>query len=357
MIFFSEKRKVYCSSLHLAVAVAFISISFSLGLAQGAIDYTGTGGRHTIQGRIYFPSGRISDAPGLKIKLESMANGDLSLITDPNGSFSFKNLVAGSYTIVIEGTNDYEAVREPVYIDDPGSSSMRSASIVGSTPRIFNFPIYLIPKRTKSVKPGVLSAALADVPKAAADLYTSALQASATDDRKKAIEDLKAAILIYPKFPLALNELGVQYLKLGQADKALDPLSAAIKLVPDDLQARLNYGIALQERREFSEAEKQLREVLKRNESLPTAHMYLGITLVALKNLAEAQKELERAISLRGGEGLAQAHRYLGGIYWGNKDYKRAADQLETYLKLAPKAADAERTRSAIKDLRSRPAG
>jgi regulator of sirC expression with transglutaminase-like and TPR domain len=36
------------------------------------------------------------------------------------------------------------------------------------------------------------------------------------------------------------------------------------------------------------------------------------------------------------------------------KDHKRAADELETYLKLEPKASDAERIRAAIKDLRSK---
>lgn len=51
---------------------------------------------------------------------------------------------------------------------------------------------------------------------------------------------------------------------------------------------------------------------------------------------------------------IAPAHRYLGGIYSGKRDYKRAAEELETYLKLSPKAADAERTRAAIKELRSK---
>jgi regulator of sirC expression with transglutaminase-like and TPR domain len=51
---------------------------------------------------------------------------------------------------------------------------------------------------------------------------------------------------------------------------------------------------------------------------------------------------------------VAVAHKYLGGIYWGLRDYKRAANELETYLKLVPKAADAERTRAAIKDLRTK---
>jgi tetratricopeptide (TPR) repeat protein len=82
--------------------------------------------------------------------------------------------------------------------------------------------------------------------------------------------------------------------------------------------------------------------------------MYLGITLVGLKNLKEAQKELELAQGLDGGEDLPQLHKYLGGIYWGKGEYKRAANELEKYLKLAPGAPDAERARGAIKELRSK---
>jgi regulator of sirC expression with transglutaminase-like and TPR domain len=81
--------------------------------------------------------------------------------------------------------------------------------------------------------------------------------------------------------------------------------------------------------------------------------MYLGIALMSQKKLDEAKPELERAVSTNSSE-VAMAHRYLGGLYWGERDYKRAADELEAYLKLVPKAADAEKTKAAIKDLRSK---
>ena len=42
------------------------------------------------------------------------------------------------------------------------------------------------------------------------------------------------------------------------------------------------------------------------------------------------------------------------GIYWENREYSRAADELEAYLKLVPKAPEAEKVRQTIKELRSR---
>ena len=99
-------------------------------------------------------------------------------------------------------------------------------------------------------------------------------------------------------------------------------------------------------------AETELREALRLNNNVPTAHMYLGISLLTtarneqtkqydMAKYAEAQKELETAAASGRAE-VALAHKYLGGIYAGNKEYKRAADELELYLKFTPKAPDAD---------------
>ena len=81
--------------------------------------------------------------------------------------------------------------------------------------------------------------------------------------------------------------------------------------------------------------------------------MYLGIATVKLRNYPEAEKELRRAIEL-GGNQIVLAHYYLGGIYWQARDYRRAVDELETYLRLSPNAPDAERVKTTIKDLRAK---
>ena len=141
-------------------------------------------------------------------------------------------------------------------------------------------------------------------------------------------------------------------MKVGQADKAVDPLRSASKLSPDALTPKLNLGVALLETQQYAEAEAQLRDALKIG-STPTTHMYLGLTLVKVKRYDEAQLELETAIS-NGGENLAQAHRYLGGIYWQKHENRRAIDEFETYLRLTPNAPDAERVRGTIKDLRAK---
>jgi Tfp pilus assembly protein PilF len=342
--------------IQLFSAALLILIPLSSLYAQGGIESTGTGGQHKIQGRIYFPSGRRSDATSVKVTLESSSSEKLFVISDLNGSFTFQSLAPGSYYLTVEAGEDYELARESVLIEGFGirSRTIPSSELArANVPRTFNVIFNLRLKRgvDAGAKPGVLNASLANLPKPAVELYLKALESVRAGDGKKAIEQLRGAISFYPEFALALNELGVQYLKIGQADKAAEALRASLRIKPDEFTPRLNYGIALLEKKEMAEAEAQLRQALKVNDASWTAHMYLGITLISLRKYDEAEKELQRTLSIAG-DNLSIPHYYLGGIYWRRGDNKRAADELEKYLQLAPKAPEAERIRATVKELR-----
>ena len=317
----------------------------------GGVDPTGTGGRHTIQGRLVFPSGQRADLR-LKVRLES-SGGDLTVLSDMNGSFRFQSLQPGHYTVIVEGGELYESVREAVFIE---SGSLSSRRMPGTVPvsRPFSVLFYLRPRaQDNPVKPGILNAALVGVPKPAADLYQQALESLSKGDSDKAIAELQQALALYPDFALAHNQLGVQYLKRGQVDKAAEASQRAVKLKPDEYEFQLNHGIVLLNQKRFSEAEQQLRSALKKNETAFAPHLYLGMTLVSLKNYQEAEPMLQKAVSL-GGNKAAQAHYFLGGLYWRAREYQRAANELELYLQLDPKAANAEKIRATIKDLRTK---
>ncbi|HKN83699.1 MAG TPA: tetratricopeptide repeat protein [Pyrinomonadaceae bacterium] len=332
------------------LAVVLLLSSCLTAFAQGGVGSTrglpeSNGGINIIKGRVYFPV-EPKEGKRVKVKLTSNEMSDQTVLTDDDGVFQFNRLLAGHYTIIVDGGKEFDSAVEAVSID-------REASVGG---RNMNVAISLKLKGTAN--------AFGKIPKEARDLYSKGMDAAAKGDSKKAAEQLDKAVTLYPQFPQALSDLGVQYLKLGKPDKAAESFEAALKITPEDTNARLSYGIALMNQKKFAEAEAQLRQVLQKNNAMPTAHMYLGITLLTssrdektkqydMAKYAEAQKELEIAVST-GKDEVAMAHRYLGGIYAGNKDYKRGADELETYLKLSPKAPDAERLKAAISDLRSK---
>lgn len=323
-------------------------------LGQGSGRSTqGTNGTHSITGYVFFPSGRRAEG-NIQVKLQSIYSGELSVIADSSGSFTFTSLAPGNYTVVVIAGDEYEIGREAVFVDSDIDLSRMNVPVI-KTSRRYTVMVTLQLKHNSvnHSKGSVVNAALADVPESARTLYEKGLELARAGDSERAIDNFKAAISLYPKFPLAFNEIGVQYLKINQPHKAVAPLRSAAKLDPDAFLPKLNLGIALLETQQFAEAETELREALKRNDSAATAHMYLGVVLTKFHNYTDAEKELRRAVDL-GGNQLGLAHKYLGGIYWSRGEYGQAADELETYLRLTPNAPDAERVRGTIKEFRNK---
>jgi len=320
----------------LFIAALLCALQMGAG-AQGIGAHKGdrgggtAGGTRSIQGHIISPTGRLPETR-IRISVSSSNGGVRSATAGEDGVFIVNNLEPGPYELTIDAGGEYELVRESVYLG-------------GLTEKV-NVPVYL------RLKPES-NPALAGVPKAAVELYVKAQEATRKGENDKAASLLGEAIKQHPQFGLARNELGLVYMRTGKLDKALEEYRAASKSLPADPFVQLNYGTALTQKKEFPEAEKQLRAALKRLDKSAAGHLYLGITLIGLKQHDEAELELQQAARL-GGDQMALAHKYLGGIYWGRKEYKRAADEIETYLKLAPKAPDAEQLRALAKDLRSK---
>lgn len=302
-----------------------------IGAHRGETGGGTAGGTRSIQGHIISPTGRLPESR-VRISISSANGGVRSATAGEDGVFIVNNLEPGPYELTIDAGGEFEVVRESVYLG-------------GLTEKV-NVPVYL------RLKPES-NPALAGVPKTAVELYVKAQEAARKGENDKAASMLGQAITQHSQFGLAHNELGLVYMRTGKLDKALEEYKTASKSLPNDPFVQLNYGTALTQKKEFPEAEKQLRAALKRLDKSAAGHLYLGITLIGLKSNEEAELELQQAVRL-GGDQMGLAHRYLGGIYWAKKDYKRAADEIETYLKLTPKAPDAEQLRGMVKDLRSK---
>ncbi|MFY9622016.1 MAG: tetratricopeptide repeat protein [Pyrinomonadaceae bacterium] len=300
-------------------------------------------GSSVIQGRVYFTEGRPADRR-FRVTLEGNEE-TKSTQTDQDGAFRFTGLRSGSYTVIVEGGKDYENAREAVFFE----GGMRNTVV----------PIHLKSKAD--------TAALARIPSPARDSYTKGIDALAKGDSKKAVEFLSNAVKLYPDFPQALTELGRQYLLLNQMERASETYRALVAVKKDDASAHLNLGIALynislalqgekktdEANQRLAEAEQALRQSLALKMQGPNPHYYLGLTLIRFRKYDEAQKEMELALA-NGGETLPLAHKYLGGLYISAKRNKDAADHLEKYLQLEPKAKDADQIKNTIKDLRAK---
>ena len=325
------------------IAVLFAS---QLGArAQGIGAHRGdTGGSaagmRSIQGHVISPTGRLPESR-VRVSISSSNGGVRSATAGEDGVFIFNNLEPGPYELTIDAGGEYELMRESVFL--------------GFLTEKVNVPVYL------RFKPAA-NPALAGVPRPAVELYLGAQEAARKGDGAKAQALLADAVAQHPQFGLAHSELAMIHMKAGALDKAAEEIKLAAKALPDDPQVQLNHGLISLERKDYPEAEKQFRRTLKRMDKSAQAHMYLGVALMRLKaadaaaaqrNQSEAEREFRQAIKL-GGDSAARAHYYLGGLYWARRDYKKAADELETYVRLAPKAPDAEQVKGTIKELRGK---
>jgi Flp pilus assembly protein TadD len=329
------KRSAFSSFAFAGCIVLSYGLSVNAQNPGSSHDIPGEGS-NTIQGRIYLPAGQTLAGPAFKVRLESNnVFSTPSTVTDQDGAFRFNSLPPGDFTVVVDGGKEYETSREPVSLDRSGGGRVVTVAV------------------QMRLKVNSSNPAFANVPAAAIDLYQKGVAAAQKGNAKTAVELLNKAVIASPGFNLAQNELGLQYLKLSQWDKAAETFEALLKVRATDATTQLNLGIALYNQNKLDQADMHLREAIKLKSNGPSAHYYLGMALLKTKRYEEAEKELQLTVS-NGGENIALVHKYLGGLYMGSHQNAAAADELEKYLSLDPKAADADRIKGTIKELRAK---
>lgn len=327
----------------LIILCLVVSTQAQISTISDSESQTGLGGMNSIVGTVFAPSGRPLESR-VRIRLQTMTRGDRIFTTNQNGAFAFRGLPGGSYTVVIDKETDYK----------PFTTTVDIVQFRGSPAQTYTLNIRLEFKEHGETKPAVVSAEFLNVPKKAMAHYEAAMERAKAGDRPAAIEELKLAIAEYPSFTAAFNELGVLYLKTNQLEQADQAFQNALKIDAESVPALVNRGIANVMMKRYGEAVPILRKALKKDEQSAVGHYFLGQALANLGLFNDAEKELQTSLKL-GKEEMKEAHRILAIIYSSRGDRKKAADELEAYLKLAPNAPDAEKLRAMIRQLRSDP--
>jgi Flp pilus assembly protein TadD len=320
--------------LFLLLVVVRVNAQYSPG-GQPPTDTGWAGGK--ITGMVLSPTGQRFSRR-ISVRLRSMDKGDRVTMTDDAGNFAFSGVPKGDYVLIIEKEEGFEPYSERVSILDGGVAPYLN--------------IRLRLKGEANSKPAVLNAELANVPPHALAFYQKALEQAQTGNHKAAIDQLQKAIAEYADFMLAYNELGAQYLQLGELAKADESLAKALQLAPDSATPLLTHGILLTVQGKFNLAVTELGTALKQKDQSANGHLYLGQALANLGRFGDAEIQLTRAVEL-GGDEAKDAHRFLGAIYLQRGEKEKAVAEFERYLKLAPKAKDAEKIRQLIRQNKS----
>jgi tetratricopeptide (TPR) repeat protein len=330
------------------VLLIFLVVGTSVGaFAQSRVNTSGTGGIHEIRGRIYLPNGRSTDTP-TTVQLESTNFPTITVESDRSGSFSFRALAPGNYSVVIAATDQFETAREYVTIDaDIGVAS-------GST-KIITVPVFLRLKRSVERKNAVVNAKWASVPRDVIERYNRALELIKENKSDQAEAELRNAIAAAPKFAPAYTALGRLELRAGKFEKSVESLKLAVQYDAEDFDANVSLGIAYFNLNKMNEAEPFLVNAAYLNGFSVLPHYYLGLIFSVRNDADVAQKAFEKVKELDGGKSFPVIHKYLGRIYLHKQMNKAAVAEFEAYLSLLPTAKDAEVIRKEISDIKTRP--
>ncbi len=318
-------RKVFC-------LIAFLCLCPISSTAQTS------GG--SIRGNVLLPNGAFLNE---RARVTLMVDRGVKSIvfTDEQGRFQFTGLTPAIYEIVIEADgNRFEKSRAKVEVF-PGAPSLLNVSLVEKSAAESK-------TNTKVVSAGELDAA---VPSAAKKEFNRAGDAAASGKTDAAVAHLRKAIEIYPKYLLAHNDLGVQFLAQAKLDEAAAEFRRAIEIDDKAFNPKLNLGIVLVQQRKFTEALSTLQAALAVVSDSPAAILYDGLAKQGLHDFDGAEKDLLLAHNL-GGHQFAKALFHLGQIYMDKGQRQRAAQMFEQYLSEEPNGPEASEARKLLRILR-----
>jgi len=329
--------------MRLGSKTILLSLVLAGAVYPQALPRTGTSERPgSIRGNVVMPDGSpLSGA--VRVTLKVMRGDVTTAYTDQQGRFELNNLAPGLYTLEVESDRDrrFELTSERVQVARGGGPSLVT--------------VFLKFKRDETPTPRdkTVSVAMLDqkVPSAAKREFDKATHLAREGKSDEAIEALRRAIVIYPDYLMAHNDLGAQLLERQRFDEAEIELRKAVNIDPDAFNPALNLGIVLLRLNKVSEAHVHLEKALSIEPSSPAGHMFLGVASAKLGDSDLGEKELKTAHEL-GGTSYAVALFHLGQLYMKKGNRELAINSFQAYLRESPDAANAAQVEQLIASLR-----
>jgi superkiller protein 3 len=186
-------------------------------------------------------------------------------------------------------------------------------------------------------------------PKDAKKAYDKGMDALKKKKYEDAQNNFEKAVELYPRYAVAWYELGRLRISQDQFDIARGSFAEAIKADPKFVlpYVSLSY-VELQAKRW-----QQLAEVTEKTIKLdpfdyPQSYFFNSVAHFNMRDLEAAEKSGLQAERLDTRNQFPQVHHLLGMILADRKDWDGAAARFKNYLKLSPKAENADAVRNQL---------
>ena len=316
-------------------------------------------GRSAINGKVYGEGRPVAD---VYVELLNDVNSSIRQIkTDASGRFQFSGLVDGRYYIKVNpGNTGYQEYFQQVVIAAVSSVSPREGSRMGGGDnQHIDIALKLNERAIRgpfAIAPSVLFAQ--NVPSVAKKNYEAGVSFLREKKETEAFDSLRKAIEIFPDYYDALDRLGGEYAIKGTSDPSFLEagrvlLTKAIEVNPRSYSSMYGLGWTQYQLGMRKEAIETLGKATAIYGKAPDAYLLQGKALRRTAMLDKAEAALKRADELANSK-TPDIHWELAGLYNDQKRYKEAADQMELYLKYAPKGEDPEKIKNLIKRLREK---
>jgi len=265
-------------------------------------------------------------------------------ISDPSGKFTFKKLVASTYTVAVFFSARGEA-RQTVEVG-PSTADEHHRVSVSLAFKDSDFVFADAARRRHSISTRQLA-----IPDKALHDYDDARKALGRHDSDSAVKSLEHAVELAPQFAAAWNELGTIAYQTGKFDHAEQCFRQSLDQDPEAYEPLVNLGGVLVTLQRTDEAlDYNIRAVLSRpNDAL--ANSQLGQAYFQADNYDLALKYLERARRIDPAH-FSHPQLVMAEIHLRRGERPAAADDLEDFLKHHPDWPKAAAMRQAIAQFR-----
>jgi tetratricopeptide (TPR) repeat protein len=307
-------------------ACALVAIAL-FGQAESSSD---------LQGSVRDSQGQPVAAATVQLKTSGQT---LTARTDSQGSYRFRELRAGSYTLHASESKFGEADFGPFQLGEQEGKKVDLVLSSSAKPQFFDEPTFIVAGVTDPSQRGGHGSD--PVLRSAESLAksTAALRTGSADDTNplEAVRQYQRAAVLDPSEPNLFN-WGAELLTHRAADQAVEVFSNSHRLFPHSARMLLGLAVALYSRGSYDEAAQRFFEATDLNPSDPAPYLFLGkVSSGAITKLDGFAERMQRFAKLQPDN--AWANYYYATTL--TRTPPKAQALLERAVRLDPKLGDA----------------
>ena len=288
-------------------------------------------------------SGTVSDAAsharldGVRLELDSTRGPSLgTFFSGDGGRFSFSNIPAGTYVLVVDQTGYQTANQQVELFNDERALQVelrRAPDANAKGPNTVSVRDLSIPRKAHD-----------DMEKGLGLLYGKS-------DYQGSLKPFEKAIQEYPDYYEAYAQIGVAYMKLADAANSEKAFQKSVEVSHQHYQeGYLGLAELSLNGHRFADAETSARKAVEIDPNSWRAQSQLARALVELHRASEAEPSAVAAVKLKADN--PTLYLLLANIHMQLQNDRAQLDDLNQYLKLAPTGSFAEQARQQRDQLR-----